>query len=226
MPEAAEYPKQIDMIEVPHYYQLDPTVVGDEPEARTVCSVVAMKSLIDYYELLQGEPAMPFAELKQLMEEWGGRLEGSSLWRHDAQVNTLKALGLTAWRRNWEAPSQDPAYFAESEGYDESQLSRVQGQISSEMGLEPRQAAKKALIEAIRAGAPVIVSVKPGFTHNKDSHQVVLHGWETSPAGDTLHIEDPIVPAEEQAELGTITEDYFFDHFNYRAIFATPEIHE
>ena len=222
VPEHEDYPKTIDMIEVPHYYQLDPAVVGDEPESRTVCAVVAMKSVIDFYRLSSAQPELPFAELKNMMEQWGGRLEGSSLWRHDGEVNTLKSLGLTAWRRNWEAPSQDTSYFEEAEGYDAEQMAALDAQTQAEMGLDKRQAAQKALCSAIQSGNPVIVSVKPNFTHNKDSHQVVLHGWETSPSGDTLHIEDPIVPAQEQAERGTISADYFFEYFNYRAIFAQP----
>ena len=136
-------------------------------------------------------------------------------WWPPGQVRVLTSYGLVAWRRNWTAPSQDPMFFEENEGYDAAQMSAVKYQISLEA--DRRSLADKFLLslhDSLELGNPVIVSVKSGFSENKENHQVVISGYQAEDRSFFVH--DPV----RQTGPTKVSEHYLLEYVNYWAIFS------
>ena len=78
-----------------------------------------------------------------------------------------------------------------------------------------------ALSESFEADMPVVASVKPGFSTNKQDHQIVLNGMTTQDGVDYLYFTDPVQDPEVRQEKQKVTVERFFEFFNYRAIFVS-----
>ncbi len=213
-------PKPVDIyLDIDHVWQLDPEHNIPENERRTICAVACMKMVIDY-ALPDLKDSLSLHTMVNEMRADGGQ-DTRNFWKHTAQVDYFKKLGLISWRRNWDAPSQDPKWFSDNEHYDLKQLVTVSDQISSEFSggtLIPR--ITQSLVKVFEDDMPVIVSVKPGFSRNKQDHQVVLNGFLQEDGKNYFYYTDPVLPPEEHQAHQRVESKYFFDHFNYRAIFA------
>ena len=155
-------------------WQLDPLHPIPEKERRTSCAVATAKMLLDHLRPDCG-PDFPFHVVRDCLLLAGGK-DTVGHWRHAAQVRFLSSLGLVAWRRNWDAPTQDPQWLADHEAYSPEQLSAIRSQIAAESALIPADRPWHSLKAALLASGPVIASVRPGFTSNRQNHQVLIHG--------------------------------------------------
>jgi hypothetical protein len=218
-------PEPLDIyLDVEHVWQQDPEHNIPENERRKICAIACMKMIIDY--TLPEQSTVSLHSMYREMKASGA--QNSDLnWKHADEVNYLKKLGLVAWRRNWNAPSQDPKYFADNEGYNIDQLVAVSDQISDEEYRESRGNLKGkflfSLIKAFKSGMPVIVSVKAnmsGYWENSENHQIVLNGYTNENGIDYLYYTDPILPPEKHQDRQKISVEDFFESSNFLAIFV------
>jgi hypothetical protein len=203
---------------VRHNWQLSKDFGLSEFEARRVCALVCLKAVLDYKVPTNAE-GFPLGDIIMRTSAHGGKTEDG--WLHRAEVATLKDYGLNAWRRDWRQSS----YFetlsdATKEGYDQVQLNAVAAQVLMEpKNLPSHNKAISSIIDSIDARNPVIASVKPGFSQNDGPHQIIIHGYETSPSGIDMLVTDPIIEdAAHQEQL--VSEQYFAYYFRQRAIFV------
>jgi len=201
----------------PHYSQLDPSWGFEVGTERTMCGLVSVKSVIDHYN---GKSGLETPDIKTLLDIVIGandaKVNGMS---HAVEVELLKAQGLVAWRRNWEAPASDPQWFVDNEQYTPEQVAAVTSQQFEELIVDSVPERELLSITAsLDEQNPVIVSVKPGFGGNRADHQIVLVGKETSKHGDSFVIMDP--EHAPGSTLHTEPVERFFEYFNNRAIFV------
>ena len=199
-------------------WQLDSRHPIPEEERRTSCAVATAKMLLDHFRPERSE-TLPFHRVREEMIRAGGK-DSRGHWRHAAQVRFLASLGLVAWRRNWCASGQDPRWLAEHEGYAPAQVAAVRQQTAAEQALPPDARPGFSLRATLRTIGPAIASVQPGFTTNRQNHQVLLHGWRFEGRTEIIAFVDPLenprtVPLPRETELPR-----FLAFFNRRAVFA------
>lgn len=204
---------------VPSYSQMDERWGFEPGTERSMCGIVCVKAVADYYAERVGGAAPAPTELADEVRRMGGWGEvGIS---HAAEVNLLKAQGLLAWRRNWDAPDSDPQWLVDHEGYDPAQVAAVRLQQAAEDAVTTKPERELlAITEALTAQNPVIASVRAGYGGNQASHQVVIIGRQRDVAGDSLLVMDP-----ERATGTNVLKDrtdHFLAYFNNRAIFVAP----
>ena len=200
-------------LEVAHIWQLDPDSPIPKDKRRRMCAPASVNMSLDFVFVKHGEYSFALDVIAQEMERFGGRIVEYG-WKHSAQVSTLKHHGLVAWRRNWLAPSQDPAYFVENEDYDDTQVQAFLTQLhhEDEIGGSLRDRAWFCIKQSIDSGAPVIISVKAGFSDNEIGHMVVVSGYTQ----DTIEVVDPLLPPGKHSNVSM---DYFWKYFKLQAIF-------
>lgn len=203
-------------LDVAHVWQLDPDHPIQPNERRNMCAPAAANMVLDFLHNRLGQDSFQLAEIAERMQQYGGRVQELG-WKHSAQVSALKSYGLTAWRRNWLAPSQDPQYFIDHEDYDKNQVGAFLTQLhSEEQGQDSVQdKAHYCIVSSLSRGIPVIVSVKAGFSENEIGHMVVVSGFSRS----HVDIVDPILSAGQQQP---VTWEYFWQYFKLQAIFVLP----
>jgi hypothetical protein len=199
-------------------WQLDPRHPIPAEERRTSCAVATVKMLLDHF-LPDQSAENPFHRVREEMIRAGGK-DHHGHWRHVAQIRVLSSLGLVAWRRNWSAPSQDPQWLADHEGYSPEQLSAVRAQTAAEAALEPEARPWHSLRTTLFASGPVIASVKPGFTTNRQNHQVVLHGYRHEGQTEIVAFVDPLENPHAEHVRREMELPRFLSFFNRRAVFA------
>ncbi len=201
-------------LDVAHIWQLDPDSPIPEDQRRRMCAPASVNMVLDYVFVKHGEYSFALDAIVKEMESFGGRIVEYG-WKHSAQVDTLKHHGLVAWRRNWLAPSQDPNYFIQNEGYNQDQVDEFLSQLGQEdqNGGSPQDRAWFCIKQSIDNGLPVIISVKAGFSENEIGHMVVVSGYTK----DTVEIVDPLLPPGEQKR---VDRDYFWEYFKLQAIFV------
>lgn len=204
-------------LDVPHYSQLDSESGITSDEARKICALVCMRTILEFKMPEYGPDKFSVPRLQALAMDVGGKT--SEGWKHSAQVETMKGFGFTAWRRNWVAPTQDVDWLVHNENYEPAQVAAISAQLEQENALESMPAKVRAsVVQSLERGNPVIASVGPGFSDNKANHQVVIHGYNSADWQENLLITDPIaVDAAHQTELVPLGR--FMDFFQYRAIF-------
>lgn len=176
------------------------------------CGLACMTMQLHYYGIpATAEEVLAAARRHKAFNDKGW-------WWHPNQVNLLKEYGLVAWRRNWHFTPGDlsPAeHFRVREGYNEQQLNAFKWQVATE---EPYSLPEAKFLHSLQlsllAGDPVIVSVKPGFSNNKQNHQVVVSGWNE--ADLTYEVYDPI----QEFGPAKVHESYLSEYANLWAIFT------
>lgn len=201
----------------PHYSQLDPSWGFEAGTERMMCGLVSVKSVIDHYNAkLERKTPDIHTLLEIVFDANDTKVNGMS---HAVEVEMLKAQGLVAWRRNWDAPSSDVQWFVDNERYTPEQIAAVNTQQLEEYIVDDVQ--ERELLSITRSldqENPVIVSVKPGFGGNRADHQIVIVTRETTADSDIFVIMDPEHAPD--SELNTETVERFFEYFNNRAIFV------
>jgi len=226
--EPANESNNIDIyLDVDHVWQLDAEHNIAADQRRTICAIACMKILIDFVMSEQAK----LISLKTMFTEMkdSGAQNDNMHWKHSDQVDYFKKLGLISWRRNWLAAGSDSAWLRENEGYDNNQITMIEKQTQHEeaepSGLEDIK--NKSLLsfrQSFDSGMPVIASVKPGFSTNKQDHQIVLNGIVKQDGIDYLYFTDPVQDPAARQEKQKVELKRFFDFFNFRAIFVTqPE---
>ena len=201
-------------------WQLDPLHPIPEEERRTSCAVATAKMLVDHFRPEHGK-GYPFHRVREEMMRAGGK-DSRGHWRHAAQVRFLAALDLVAWRRNWNAPGQDPQWLADHEGYSPEQVAVVRAQTAAEQDLPAEFRPWHSLRRALFASGPVIASVGPGFTTNRQNHQVVLHGCRSAGGTEIVAFADPLEDPRNAPGPREVDLPRFLAFFNRRAVFAWP----
>ena len=201
-------------------WQLDPRHPIPEEERRTSCAVATAKMLLDHFRPdRSGE--FPFHRVREEMIRAGGK-DSHGHWRHAAQVRFLASLGLVAWRRNWNAPGQDVQWLADHEDYSPEQVAAVRAQTAAEQALPPEARAWHSLRTMLFAAGPVIASVKPGFTTNRQNHQVLLLGCRSDGRTESVAFVDPLEDPQAARAPRELELPRFLAFFNRRAVFARP----
>lgn len=177
---------------------------------RQRCGLACLEMVIGY----QLGKAAPAGEIFQRSKSYQA-INSHNDWWHPGQVRVIASYGLTAWRRNWTAPTQDPRYFEENEGYLPDQMKAVIQQIDSEREIRSDPERFLAAVYAsLDRGNPVIVSVKTGFSDNKENHQIVLSGYNDDEL--TFEIHDPV----QKVGPAVVSEAHLLSYLNYWAIFS------
>jgi hypothetical protein len=198
-------------LKLKHSWQENPELLHvDLMEPRQRCGLACLEMIIEY----QLDQHIPAAEIFRRAVSYEA-INDHNDWWHPGQVRVLTSYGLVAWRRNWTAPSQDPTFLEDNEGYSGSQMTAVRYQIGLEA--DRRSLIDKMLLsvhDALELGNPVIVSVKTGFSDNRENHQIVISGF--NPNNRTFLVHDPVKPEGPVA----ISEHYLAEYANYWAIFS------
>lgn len=198
-----------------HSWQENPELLDVHlMEPRQRCGLASIEMLIEYY---LGRP-VPAEEIFRRAESYQAVNEHNDWW-HPGQVRVLASYGILAWRRNWTAPTQNPQYFADHEGYGPEQMEAVSKQIASESTM---RANSERLVMALRRSlahhCPVLLSVKSGFSKNSENHQILISGWD--PDALTYEVHDPV----HQSGPDVVTELRLLEYANYWAIFTRPGV--
>ena len=210
-------------LDVNHVWQEDPEHNIPPEEARKVCAIAAMKIVMDYLPP-EGDRSIQLAEIREWMIAHHGLNEVSN-WLHAAQVDYFKKLGYTAWRRNWQAPTQDPTWFVNHEHYDVHQLKAVTDQGVAEHLFETTiEKVTHSFVQSFKNNCPVIASVKLGFDEHGANHQIVLNGFKSDESHSYFYYTDPIDNPAMHTDRQLMTTERFFQYFNYLAIFAKPNL--
>ena len=197
----------------PHYSQLDQKWGFERGTERSMCGVICTKAVMDFYA--QDSPAPGIEELLNAVHDVNG-LKADGI-QHAVEVNLLQDQGLLAWRRNWVAPTADPQWLVDNEGYGGDQVLAIQAQLANEqLG---RTLAEQELISiqtSLNVHRPVIASMAANFGGNTGDHQVVLVGM--SQDDGQILIMDPEWQPGSEIRVETIAR--FLEYFNHRAIFT------
>ncbi len=200
-------------IQLKHTWQEDPELLSvNLMEPRQRCGLACLHMVIEHYmqQDISADEIFRRAESYEAINEHND-------WWHPGQVRVLQSYGLTAWRRNWTAPPNGPSYLAIHEGYTEAQMQAVTHQMQEE---ERYRALSERFTHSVNTallrGAPVIVSVKSDFSHNKENHQVVVAGFDSE--SRVYSVYDPVM----QAGPSAVSEVYLLEYVNYWAIFVSP----
>jgi hypothetical protein len=204
-------------IPFPHYSQLDPAwgfMVGTE---RTMCGVVCVKAVLDYYAQKNSTALTNMTTLLNIINRVGGtKINGIS---HAVEVDIFKNHGLVSWRRNWNAPSANTQWLVENENYSNEQLTAVDIQQLAELAFDSKRERELASINAALIDeSPVVASVKSGFGGNAADHQIVIVDRRATATSDDFIIMDP--EQTPGSSLRTESVQRFFEYFNDRAIFV------
>ncbi len=212
-------PEPVDTyLDVNHVWQLDPEHNIPEEERRTICAIACMKMVVDY--VLPEKAGISLHNMYQAMKESGAQ-NSNMHWKHADQVGYFKKLGLVSWRRNWLAPNPDPKWFADNEAYNNQQLVAVSQQMIDESlaGGYTKQALY-SIHRSLDSNLPVIVSVKAGFTENKQDHQIVINGYGSDGKNEWLYFIDPVLSPDKHQDKQMVPLERFLEFFNCRAIFV------
>jgi len=200
-----------------HYSQLDPQwgfAIGTE---RSMCGLVCVKSILDYYSHKSGFET-PYISTLLAMVDAAHDIKQNGI-SHAVEVAIFKAHGLTAWRRNWEAPSSDSSWLVQNEHYSNQQVEAVDTQQLHEQTFDSiRERQLVSINEALANENPIIASMKAGFGGNSGDHQVVIVGKEQNEEGEAFVIMDPEHIPGSTLHIEPI--ERFFHYFNNRAIFT------
>ena len=208
-------------LDVQHVWQLDPENKLPKKDARKICAIACMKMLIDYLPP-EEDKSIKLSEISDWLIDNNGRNEDGN-WIHPAQVNYLKKIGYTAWRRNWNV-EQIPQWFLDNEQYNDLQYQNVLSQIEKEQEFDSvNQKIKNTLITAFKNNTPAIVSIKLGFESHGHNHQIVLSGYKKDSNGEYFYINDPMNNPNTSKELQLVEVEKFFEYFNRIAIFARAQ---
>ncbi len=181
-----------------------------------MCGVICTKAVIDFYA--QGSPTPNIQELLQTVHDVRGFGENGVL--HSAEVNLLQSQGLLAWRRNWVAPTADPQWLVENEGYGHDQVAAIQAQLANEhLGTTLAERELISIQTALNVHRPVIASMAPNFGGNSSDHQVVLVGM--SQDDGQILIMDPEWQPGSEIRVETIAR--FLEYFNHKAVFTSED---
>jgi hypothetical protein len=213
------YPYRRANLPVPHYWQLSESFGLNEYDARRVCALVCLKTVLDYKLPSNPESGIPLEDIITRASAHGGRTENG--WLHAAEVATLNDYGLNAWRRDWSQSYMQAVFAQRREGYAQAQVDALQAQqLAESPRISPLDKAILSITNSIDEGNPVIASVRPGFSENGGPHQIVIHGYEESPDGLDMLITDPIIQDRAHQEQ-FVDSRYFSEFFQLRSIFVT-----
>lgn len=211
-------PLRVDL-KVPHYWQLSERWGLHGEEARRICALMCLKTVLDFKSPALGDTGLPLESIIERTTANGGRTEHG--WRHTAEVETLRDFGLNAWRRDWNLSGLRTEISMRREGYDVPQVEAVRSQQRVEAALAaPWEKARASIVDSLFRGDPVIASVSPGFSENGGPHQIVIHGCEEAAAGIDLLVTDPVIENTSHQEK-VVSWDYFAQFFKQRAIFVS-----
>ena len=200
-----------------HYSQLDPEWGFEIGTERSMCGLVCVKSIIDHYNNKSGFDIPHISTLLDAVKAADdNKPNGIS---HAVEVELLKAQGLVAWRRNWDAPSSDSSWLINNEHYSDEQANALDTQQLEELAFDTIHDRELLSInDALSGENPVITSMKGGFGGNTRDHQVVIVGREFTDDGETFIIMDP--EHKPGSTLHAEPIERFFEYFNNRAIFV------
>jgi hypothetical protein len=210
------------MIETfPDYSQLDSKWGFESGLERTMCGIVCTKALLDYYSRKKKKPAVAMSSLIETLNESKSRVSNGI--KHSVEVDVLSSQGLIAWRRNWNAPSNDVQWLIDNEQYTQQQVDKISYQQQAEHTMPSKETQELySIAVSLQNDNPVIASVRAGFGGNKGDHQIVIIGSEEENGATYYKVMDPERPAG--TTIHAVPVDHFFEYFNNRAIFATEPV--
>lgn len=198
------------LLDLKHFWQLSKDIQLPLEEKKSLCAIVAMKMIVDYWL----DNSITIESLKELVEQSGGRAANGD-WLQSAEVEAFKKIGFVSWRRNWNLAKRDYEYLKEKENYSIDQLKLLQFQHFG--------AALPSIINSLKLGLPLIASVKKDFEDNAKNHQIVIRGFARKDNKIDIYYLDPFLPYEEQLERSSVGLSEFLFFFNYQAIFVVPD---
>jgi len=176
---------------VPYHSQF---IALTDPAWQTKASaIVNMKMVLEYYRTQYPEKQISSPEIDDLISE-GQSIHGYTTdgWTHDAIVMLAHNHGCQAYRQEFK-----------------SRDAQIENRFIEE-GIEK-------IHYTIETGRPVIVSVRPGFSSNKDFHTVLVMGI----GEDGFYYHDPAMHSEAEGANQLVTYDRFREFWRKLAIFIS-----
>lgn len=166
------------MINIPFFSQLDESV--PLKYQRHVCALACIKMIFDTRNIKNS-----FEDIYNEAEIVGGR--ESEGWTHETIIRIFRNHGISAYRQ-------------EFLGHDIDIQTRT-----AQIAKHTERFVKEGILKikkSIDKSNPVLVSVKPGFSENKDHHVVLIIGYEE----DSFIILDPILDLEQNPKKVSLQE--------------------
>ncbi len=176
-------------LDVPFFSQLDDQIPPDL--RRSVCAIACIKMILDFKGIENS-----FASI--LSESLFIGEKDKMGWTHEVLVRIFRNHGLMSYRQEFVAHSIDL---------------NAQSAVVAEHTSHFVEKGIQKIKENIDNQKPVMVSVKSGFSENKEDHIVLIIGY----AERSLIILDPIVQAENQPK--TVSLEEFVNFWKRLAIF-------
>lgn len=177
-------------LDIPFFSQLDNQV--PEELRRSVCAIACIKMILDY----KNGNIDFLTILKEA--EWIGQKDKAG-WTHEVLVRVLRNHNVLAYRQE---------FVAHSINLDtQSALEADQTPRFCEEGIDK-------IKRSIDSNNPVMVSVKAGFSQNKEDHIILIIGYTQ----DSLIIFDPILHTDQNPQ--TVSLNRFKEYWKKLAIFV------
>ncbi|MDD3481057.1 MAG: papain-like cysteine protease family protein [Patescibacteria group bacterium] len=191
------------ILEVPYLSQFDD--VSDPEWKSRACGIACLVMVLGFYEG-KLRPIENLIELGTDLKAYDKKYN----WYDSGLCSIAGELGFTAFRRRWELSKADTAVFLD-EGRSEEDNEAYNAQALKE--------GVYTLVETLRLGSPVIVSVSKNFNEPHKGHDIVLTGFEKD--GEKLLgfiYHDPNARGEKRANE-FVGIDKFLEHWKRRGIF-------
>lgn len=204
------------ILDVPYYRQIDPnSPLGPEWQQRA-CGFLALKMVLDYYQLQSGQAPIDLKELFDKIYSYGGPVQNGN-WLHADFVAAARSYGFHSWRRGWHMGIGGQKTF-QAEGADSETIKRIDAQMVRE--------ALPTLVETVESGKPVIVSVAKNFGDVSRPHVVVLTGIKRGTVlgqYQGFYFNDPYTSTKKDRKDYYVPFPQFMDSWRGMAIFVEPK---
>ncbi len=202
------------MIDVPYYRQIDLNSGLNSYWQNRSCGILSLKMVIDFFRAKDGNPPVDLENIFSGAIANGGT-DARGHWYHSAFVKTAIEHGFVSWRKSWRPAERDKDHFR-GEGVDEESIKRWEEQTKSE--------AIPTLINQLKKGYPVILSVDKNFNEIDSAHAVVLTGVnERRNKVDGFYFNDPYaLPNRSGKKNLYISYNKLINNWYWRAIFVEP----
>jgi hypothetical protein len=185
------------VLDVPYFSQHTDEVT--KKWQNSSCGIAVLKMILDV--LLKDSPKFSF-----LIDE-GVAIDGfvKNGWQHESLVRLLRNHGIMAYAQEFRSVSiqiDDVHGVTKLYGKDKEKLQKL--------GIQK-------IFSKISLGLPVIVSVLPNFKYNKDSHLILIVGYDETK--NVLYYHDPDAKDGKEIKSEIITVSQFLKYWKSMAIF-------
>ncbi len=173
-----------------------------EPDQNKSCGICCVKMLLDFLFRDNTHSINDLIQEATLIKAFNREIN-NGYWTHDGLVRILRNHGALAYPQEFKSVHVN----IEKQIFEENQNQEN----FTQKGIEK-------IKQKLEEGKPAIVSVTAGFNKNKDSHMVIISGYD-GVDGNTQSIEYLYVKDPQDETFEKVSTDKFLNHWKKLAIF-------